>query len=106
MGLAVLPGRLKFELDEIMKFLTGEQKFDPTLHDKNHPLYKHIPWVEELLLKYGNKCTKEEAESYIQQEVGNKFLQVLFDAGVFKSCLLYTSPSPRDRTRSRMPSSA
>ena len=25
---------------------------------------------------------------------------------VFLSCLLYTSPSPRDRTRSRMPSSA
>ena len=24
----------------------------------------------------------------------------------FPSCLLYTSPSPRDRTRSRMPSSA
>ena len=23
-----------------------------------------------------------------------------------KGCLLYTSPSPRDRTRSRMPSSA
>ena len=26
--------------------------------------------------------------------------------GVIKGCLLYTSPSPRDRTRSRMPSSA
>ena len=26
--------------------------------------------------------------------------------GSFRSCLLYTSPSPRDRTRSRMPSSA
>eukprot|EP00657_Telonema_sp_P-1_P004407 TRINITY_DN2018_c0_g1_i3.p1 TRINITY_DN2018_c0_g1~~TRINITY_DN2018_c0_g1_i3.p1 ORF type:complete len:107 (+),score=40.50 TRINITY_DN2018_c0_g1_i3:119-439(+) len=25
---------------------------------------------------------------------------------IFESCLLYTSPSPRDRTRSRMPSSA
>ena len=25
---------------------------------------------------------------------------------VYKLCLLYTSPSPRDRTRSRMPSSA
>ena len=25
---------------------------------------------------------------------------------IFKDCLLYTSPSPRDRTRSRMPSSA
>ena len=27
-------------------------------------------------------------------------------SGDFKICLLYTSPSPRDRTRSRMPSSA
>ena len=26
--------------------------------------------------------------------------------GVYFTCLLYTSPSPRDRTRSRMPSSA
>ena len=26
--------------------------------------------------------------------------------GLFLACLLYTSPSPRDRTRSRMPSSA
>ena len=26
--------------------------------------------------------------------------------GLFQICLLYTSPSPRDRTRSRMPSSA
>ena len=29
-----------------------------------------------------------------------------FDAMVLSTCLLYTSPSPRDRTRSRMPSSA
>ena len=36
--------------------------------------------------------------------------EVVFHAPVFVgdlvSCLLYTSPSPRDRTRSRMPSSA
>ena len=31
---------------------------------------------------------------------------VAFTAGAFLACLLYTSPSPRDRTRSRMPSSA
>ena len=33
----------------------------------------------------------------------------IFDSlayGVVRGCLLYTSPSPRDRTRSRMPSSA
>ena len=28
------------------------------------------------------------------------------EKAVFDDCLLYTSPSPRDRTRSRMPSSA
>ena len=28
------------------------------------------------------------------------------EVAVIKACLLYTSPSPRDRTRSRMPSSA
>ena len=29
-----------------------------------------------------------------------------YTRGLFEYCLLYTSPSPRDRTRSRMPSSA
>ena len=38
-------------------------------------------------------------------------LNLLFDPGLarhldLRFCLLYTSPSPRDRTRSRMPSSA
>ena len=40
----------------------------------------------------------EHVESY-------KDLGVLFDPFLL-FCLLYTSPSPRDRTRSRMPSSA
>src|SRR5665811_1521096 len=30
----------------------------------------------------------------------------LLDAAALETCLLYTSPSPRNRTRSRMPSSA
>ena len=33
-------------------------------------------------------------------------LSALFLAALSGACLLYTSPSPRDRTRSRMPSSA
>ena len=33
-------------------------------------------------------------------------LQEPFDVERYIGCLLYTSPSPRDRTRSRMPSSA
>ena len=34
------------------------------------------------------------------------FLQQEFDVDVRRTCLLYTSPSPRDATLSRMPSSA
>ena len=45
--------------------------------------------------------------SYITKKVAEK-LQRLFkkDREQFESCLLYTSPSPRDATLSRMPSSA
>ena len=32
--------------------------------------------------------------------------QVVDTVDLYSNCLLYTSPSPRDRTRSRMPSSA
>ena len=43
------------------------------------------------------------AYSLTQTSARNQGLVVAFAAAV---CLLYTSPSPRDRTRSRMPSSA
>ena len=36
----------------------------------------------------------------------NQTLPLLTDNNPIQTCLLYTSPSPRDRTRSRMPSSA
>ena len=36
----------------------------------------------------------------------DNFPEIIDAISCFFSCLLYTSPSPRDRTRSRMPSSA
>ena len=46
----------------------------------------------------------------IQKKNYKSYLEIgCFDDELFnhiKCCLLYTSPSPRDRTRSRMPSSA
>jgi hypothetical protein len=47
-----------------------------------------------------NKQYIVERENLID-ELGNKI-----SINEYDSCLLYTSPSPRDRTRSRMPSSA
>ena len=45
----------------------------------------------------------EISASDAQEEQGSGFYQVHFS---FKTCLLYTSPSPRDGLLSRMPSSA
>ena len=43
---------------------------------------------------------KAEIEADIQVQYKNHVV------GNYRACLLYRSPSPRDRTRSRMPSSA
>ena len=42
----------------------------------------------------------------LQHDSKNISLMDAFVAKVFTICLLYTSPSPRDRQKSRMPSSA
>ena len=46
-----------------------------------------------------------ENEQVLEQIYNNQLQAILFSVNQY-SCLLYTSPSPRDRTRSRMPSSA
>ena len=47
----------------------------------------------------------EEGKSYYWCSCGQSSKQPFCD-GSHKGCLLYTSPSPRDRQKSRMPSSA
>ena len=44
------------------------------------------------------KEDEEDRGEYIKEDERSEYLK--------EDCLLYTSPSPRDRTRSRMPSSA
>ena len=46
---------------------------------------------------------KRVEDEYKRQIDANK---KAFDAATAQTCLLYTSPSPRDRQKSRMPSSA
>ena len=55
-------------------------------------------------LAQGGICMLKDDEDY------NKYFEDTMKAGHYEndknSCLLYTSPSPRDETSSRMPSSA
>ena len=90
---------LGFEIDEI--FSTMRQDKDT---EQEAPIYELTKDEEELL--------KVRAELDNPDEPYNPILELskyqkpgleLLDS---YDCLLYTSPSPRDRTRSRMPSSA
>ena len=50
--------------------------------------------------------TLDEGSSRTQQWVEKNQNKILGVVGIVSVCLLYTSPSPRDRNVSRMPSSA
>ena len=77
MGLAVLPARLKDELAQLAALLrSGGDLY------ADEATAKHAPWAEEL--KTRHEFTKEDAEAVLRQEVGQVFMQVLEDAGVFK----------------------
>ena len=52
-------------------------------------------------------CREDELRKLNKRYAGDKFeCIVIYGRRRVGNCLLYTSPSPRDRTRSRMPSSA
>ena len=83
MGLAILPGRLKIELEQIKRILCGEGQI-ADIYGQEHVLYKHKPWIEELILRYGNSLMMEQADEVVKHEVGKKFETCLEHTGVFK----------------------
>ena len=64
MGLAVLPSRLKSELELLADAILTKEDLR-----KNEVLEKHADWVEAFLPKY-NGITKENVMDMIQKEVG------------------------------------
>ncbi len=78
MGLAVLPSRLKDEMEELKKCLIDG--IDVTTIPE---IEKHGPWVAELKDAY-SEFTAENVSDIIEKEIGNVFVRVLEDAGVFK----------------------
>ena len=78
MGLAVLPARLKPELELLAEYMVSGKDIR-----SNETLEKHADWVEEFLPKYGT-ITQENVMDIIQDEVGIVFMKVLECAGVYK----------------------
>lgn len=77
MGLAVLPGRLKEELDAVGACLAGngDLRKDPRTQ-------VHADWAEELRTRY--QFTEDNVREIIREEVGRVFARVLEHAGVYQ----------------------
>ena len=67
----------------------------------NMPKTKLIPNGDNIVHTFTDTEYKNRQARLRQHMAANNI-----DAVIFSSCLLYTSPSPRDATLSRMPSSA
>ena len=62
--------------------------------------------LPEFLISENPKAGEFLKQYYISQEHRGGPTDLVDNLDQYINCLLYTSPSPRDRTRSRMPSSA
>lgn len=78
MGLAVLPARLKEEMEILAEYLVEGKDVS-----SNEKIEKHAAWVASFLPKY-EAITADNVMSILEEEVGIVFTQVLEDAGVFK----------------------
>ena len=78
MGLAVLPSRLKGEMEALSEAILNGKDIR-----SDEVLSKHADWVDEFLPKY-DSVTKDNIDDILKKEIGKVFCEVLEDAGVYK----------------------
>ena len=79
MGLAVLPARLKGEMELLRQYILEGRDIR-----SNDQIAKHADWVDEFLPAYTD-ISADNIDHILEQEVGKVFCQVLEDAGVYKN---------------------
>ena len=94
---------LDYNHERVQEFIHQHTHADMTDQEKAIALYMAVRdgWRYTASLIYF-ELAQWKSSSIIQRPEGH----CLDKAILLTTCLLYTSPSPRDRTRSRMPSSA
>ena len=78
MGLAVLPARLKEEMELLKEYILENKEITT-----NEKIEKHASWVAEFLPSYP-QVNAENIDRILEEEVGKVFVKVLEDAGVYK----------------------
>ncbi|MDO4304338.1 MAG: UDP-glucose--hexose-1-phosphate uridylyltransferase [Bacillota bacterium] len=78
MGLAVLPTRLKDEMEKLKEAMLAGRDLR-----SDEVLAKHADWVDEFRSKY-DYIDSSNIDKIVEKEIGLVFMQVLEDAGVYK----------------------
>ena len=78
MGLAVLPARLKDEMETLADAIVNKKDIR-----SDETIAKHADWTEEFLPKY-QEVTKENVVEILHKEIALVFSKVLEQAGVYK----------------------
>ena len=78
MGLAVLPARLKEEMEALKEAMLAGKNIR-----EEETLSKHADWVEEFSAGY-DKIDASNIDGIVEKEIGLVFAQVLEDSGVYK----------------------
>ena len=80
MGLAILPSRLKKEIELIKEYVLDKKDIRT-----NDEIKKHADWTDMVLKNRGNEINKDSIDDILKEEIGHVFKKVLEDAGVFKN---------------------
>ena len=88
---------------------SANRRVSPVENHKHKAVMKAVyvvlePQYQNALTQAANSLNSQNGPIGI--ELNGYLIEELRDTNNYESCLLYTSPSPRDRQKSRMPSSA
>lgn len=86
MGLFILPGRLKAELEVIKDYICGNKNIDfKELNDTENPMYKHAQTIIQLVNDHGDNRDRAYADRVVTDYVNNACEQILECTAVFKN---------------------
>ena len=84
MGLYILPGRLKTQIEDIVKVICKERPFDLENVDESDSLYVHRDMIKTLLQEHGEETDPTKVKDIVIDYINKVCVNILENTAVFK----------------------